>query len=127
MQPGQQQAAAAVPQPNPQQAPQLDMPNMVDPIGVPLQPNIIDPYRRSGTTSRSPMDPSARFHDSVLGADNNADIYCNNMPTNNYAMPSHPSNLVNGHHHDMQMNNFGQPAITNGYGMNLKQEPDGNF
>lgn len=42
-------------------------------------------------------------------------------------MQSHPSNLVNGHHHDMQINNFAQSSVSNGYGMNLKQEPDANF
>lgn len=62
------------------------------------------------------------------GAAESADLYRNNVSGSNYAMPSHPSNLVNGHHHDMQINNFGaQSAISNGYGMNLKQEPDVNF
>lgn len=56
----------------------------------------------------------------------NAEMYRNNVPNSNYGMSP---NLVNGHHqsHEMQMNNFGQPAVTNGYGMNLKQEPDVNF
>lgn len=51
-------------------------------------------------------------------------MYRNNVPNSTYGMQSHSGNLVNGHHHDMQMNNFGQAAVTNGYGMNLKQEPD---
>lgn len=55
----------------------------------------------------------------------NAEIYRNNVSGNNYGIQS--ANLVNGHHHDMQMNNFGQADVTNGYGMNLKQEPDVNF
>lgn len=58
-----------------------------------------------------------------LGAEN-AEMYRNSVPSNSYGMSS---NLVNGHHHEMHMNNFGQPAVTNGYGMNLKQEPDVNF
>ncbi|XP_031624352.1 hepatocyte nuclear factor 4-gamma isoform X2 [Contarinia nasturtii] len=94
-------------QPSPQHQPSqnqlADMPNMVDQIGVPLQQNIIDPYRRTGAE--------------------NTEMYRNSVPSNSYGI----SNLVNGHHHDMQMNNFGQPAVTNGYSMNLKQEPDVNF
>lgn len=54
----------------------------------------------------------------------NTELYRNNVSNNSYGMQSHPSNLMNGHHHDMQINNFGQP---NGYSMNLKQEPDVNF
>lgn len=50
-------------------------------------------------------------------------MYRNNVNNSPYGMQQ---NIVNGHHHDMQMNNFGQP-VTNGYGMNLKQEPDVNF
>lgn len=61
---------------------------------------------------------------SIIPGAENAEMYRNNVPSSNYGMTS---NLVNGHHHDMQMNNFGQPAVTNGYGMNLKQEPDVNF
>lgn len=52
-------------------------------------------------------------------------MYRNNVPANNYGIQA--PNIVNGHHHDMQMNNFGQSDVTNGYGMNLKQEPDVNF
>ncbi|XP_055300566.1 transcription factor HNF-4 homolog isoform X3 [Sitodiplosis mosellana] len=114
MSPMQQQAQvspSASQQQQQQQAPQqasqsqlTEMPNMVDTIGVPLQQNIIDPYRRTGAE--------------------NAEMYRNNVPSSNYGMSP---GLVNGHHHEMQMNNFGQPAVTNGYGMNLKQEPDVNF
>lgn len=50
-------------------------------------------------------------------------MYRNNVNNSPFAIP----NIVNGHHHDMQMSNFGQPVVTNGYGMNLKQEPDVNF
>lgn len=63
-------------------------------------------------------------HYHYAGAES-AEMYRNNVPNNNnYGMSS---NLVNGHHHDMQMNSFGQSAVTNGYGMSLKQEPDVSF
>lgn len=42
-------------------------------------------------------------------------------------MQPHSSNLVNGNHHELQMNSYGQSAVVNGYSMNLKQEPDVNF
>lgn len=57
-------------------------------------------------------------------------------------MQTHSTNLVNGHHHEMQItthlthtqitsmqmpNHGGQIANVNGYGMNLKQEPDVNY
>lgn len=53
MQPTSQQAQAppSASQPVPQQSSQsqlTEMPNMVDSIGVSLQQNIIDPYRRTG-------------------------------------------------------------------------------
>lgn len=55
MQPTQQtQAPPSASQSAPQQSSQNqlnEMPNMVDSIGVPLQPNIIDPYRRTGKLS----------------------------------------------------------------------------
>lgn len=51
-------------------------------------------------------------------------MYRNNVPNGAYGMQSHSSNLVNGHHHDFQMNCFGPATVIDGYGMNLKQEPD---
>lgn len=63
----------------------------------------------------------------AAAAAENAEMYRNNVSGSNYAMQSHQPNLVNGHHHDMQINNFAQSTISNGYGMNLKQEPDVNF
>lgn len=131
----QQPAPQSAAQPNPQQARQQnqlnEIPNMVDPNGVPLQQNMnIDPYRRSGRHSllkqnKLIIKKKCRETKLKLNFTVNTEMYRNNVPANNYGIPA--PNIVNGHHHDMQMNNFGQSDVTNGYGMNLKQEPDVNF
>lgn len=123
-------AQAAAPQPPQSQINDIQMGG--EPIGVPIQPNIIDPYRRSGKISPIAFYPKhenffeieSNRNVIILGpAAENAELY-----RNSYAMQSHPSSLVNGHHHhDMQINSFAPSAISNGYGMNLKQEPDVNF
>lgn len=137
----QQQGAQPVLQSNAQQNSQNQMNdiNMVEPIGVPLQQGIIDPYRRAGVfdeskslnlyfneKSTNKKEKLTRNLCSFTGVEN-TELYRNNVSNNSYGMQSHSSNLMNGHHHDMQLNSFGQPNVSNGYNMNLKQEPDVNF
>lgn len=58
---------------------------------------------------------------SILATDDN-DLFRTTLGSNSYGINS---SLLNGH--DLQMPSFNQATPINGYNMNMKPEPEGNF